>query len=104
MFAAKMIELDEKLRHLHERIDDGYTNAGSDHFCIRSVRKRSVRQVRNSFHKRIPKADHTCIVYKSFFRQQRSFPVQAQKRVAYDNINCIHYHMPHVFLIALFSF
>ena len=23
MFAAKMIELDEKLRHLHERIDDG---------------------------------------------------------------------------------
>lgn len=57
------------------------TNAGSDHFCIRSVRKRSVRQVRNSFHKRIPKADHTCIVYKSFFRQQRSFPVQAQKNV-----------------------
>ena len=52
----------------------------------------------------IAKADHTCIVYKSFFRQQRSFPVQAQKRVAYDNINCIHYHMPHVFLIALFSF
>ena len=23
MFAAKMIELDEKIRHLHERIDDG---------------------------------------------------------------------------------
>ena len=27
MFAAKMIELDEKLRHLHERIDDGEKTA-----------------------------------------------------------------------------